>query len=169
MTIDDKLKKAGLTVPNLEDLYRTERLRRALHLSLPGAEPPLSLGTTPRKDGQGYLPGVVGKTSRWPGLRGCSYAALTTVAPSSTPRRPRARATDRHMIGFVNSAPGFSDQPRVINGPLISSSSCWRAAQADPRRIGCQGSAATRRSIIATVLFTGADVRPPLARDHFQK
>jgi len=76
-----------------------------------------------------------------------------------------------HMVGFVNSAPGFSDQPRVINGAADLFVELF-GERGKPTRaaIGCQGLGGNASvEIIATVLFTGADVRPPLARDHFQK
>src|SRR5207249_1207323 len=102
MTIDDKLAKAGLTVPNLEDLYRTNASGAHYISHFPVQNLLYLSGTTPRKDGQGYLPGVGGKPTR--------------------------------------------------------------------AAIGCQGLGGNASvEIIATVLFTGSDVRPPLARDHVQK
>jgi enamine deaminase RidA (YjgF/YER057c/UK114 family) len=76
-----------------------------------------------------------------------------------------------HMLGFVNSAPGFSDQPRVINGAADLLVELF-GDRGKPTRaaIGCQGLGGNASvEIIVTLLFTGSDVRPPLARDHVQK
>src|SRR5215510_7062160 len=173
MTIEDTLAKAGLTIPSLEELYRTNAsgahyishfpVRNLLYLS----------GTTPRKDGQGYLPGVVGKDlTVAQGYEAARYAALTTLATVKYALGDLERVQQIvHMIGFVNSAPGFSDQPRVINGAADLFVELF-GERGKPTRaaIGCQGLGGNASvEIIATVLFTGSDVRPPLARDHFQK
>ena len=86
MTIEEKLKKAGLTVPNLEDLYRTNA-SGAHYISHFPVQNLLSLsGTTPRKDGQSYLPGVVGKDlTVAQGYEAARYAARRRSRPSSTP------------------------------------------------------------------------------------
>src|SRR5262249_15400944 len=61
MTIEDTLRKAGLTIPSLEDLYRTNASGAHYISHFPVQNLLYLSGTTPRKDGQGYLPGVVGK------------------------------------------------------------------------------------------------------------
>src|SRR3981081_3635551 len=76
-----------------------------------------------------------------------------------------------HLLGFVNSAPGFSDQPRVINGAADLLAELF-GERGKPTRaaIGCQGLGGNASvEVIATLLFSGADVRPPLARAHFVK
>jgi len=73
------------------------------------------------------------------------------------------------LIGFVNSAPGFGNQPRVINGATDLLVELY-GDRGKPTRaaIGCQGLAINHSvEIVLTVLFTGEDVRPPLARDHY--
>jgi enamine deaminase RidA (YjgF/YER057c/UK114 family) len=75
------------------------------------------------------------------------------------------------MIGYVNSAPGFSEQPRVVNGAADLLVNLY-GERGKPTRaaIGCQGLALNSCvEIVLTVLFSGADVRPPLARDRYQK
>src|SRR2546426_4322632 len=75
------------------------------------------------------------------------------------------------MTGFVNSAPGFSDQPRVINGAADLLVELF-GERGKPTRaaIGCQGLGGNASvEIIVTLLFSGADVRPPLARDQDRK
>ena len=61
MNVEAKLEKLGLELPNLEDLYRTNA-SGAHYISHYPVQNLLYLsGTTPRKSGQPYLPGVVGK------------------------------------------------------------------------------------------------------------
>ena len=75
------------------------------------------------------------------------------------------------MTGFVNSAPGFNDQPRVVNGAADLLVELY-GDRGKPTRaaIGCQGlGGGAAVEIVVTLLFSGADVRPPLARDHFVK
>jgi len=79
MTIETS-SKAGLTVPNLEDLYRTNASGEH-YISHFRCRTPLSPGTTPRKDGQGYLPGWSRKDlTGGPGLRGCSLRGAHDLA-----------------------------------------------------------------------------------------
>ncbi len=76
-----------------------------------------------------------------------------------------------HLLGFVNSAPGFNDQPRVINGAADFLVELY-GERGKPTRaaIGCQGlGGGASVEIIVTVLFSGAEVRPPLARDAFAR
>ncbi len=140
MNIEAKLEKLGLELPNLEDLYRTNS-SGAHYISHYAVQNLLYLsGTTPRKGGQSYLPG------------------------------------DRvqqfvHLLGFVNSAPVFSDQPRVINGAADLLVELF-GDRGKPTRaaIGCQGLGGNASvEVIVTVLFSGTDLRPPLARDQFVK
>jgi enamine deaminase RidA (YjgF/YER057c/UK114 family) len=75
------------------------------------------------------------------------------------------------VIGFVNSAPGFSNQPRVINGVTDLLVELF-GERGKPTRaaIGCQGLALNHSvEIVMTVLFFGSDVRAPLARDHYAR
>lgn len=170
MNAEGKLAKLGFAVPDLEDLYRTNPsgahyishypVRNLLYLS----------GTTPRKNGQAYLPGVVGKElTIEQGQEAARYATLTTLAAVKYALGDLDRVQQIvHMLGFVNSAPGFGDQPRVINGAADLLVEVF-GERGKPTRaaIGCQGLGGNASvEIIVTLLFTGEDVRPPLARDH---
>src|SRR2546426_4768725 len=61
MKVEEKLAKLGLELPNLEDLYRTNASGAHYVSHFPVQNLLYLSGTTPRKNGQGYLPGVVGK------------------------------------------------------------------------------------------------------------
>ena len=173
MKVEDTLAKLGLELPKLEDLYRTNP-SGAHYISHFAVQNMLYLsGTTPRKNGAGYLTGVVGKDlTIEQGQEAARYATLTTLAAVKYALGDLDRVQQIvHMLGFVNSAPGFSDQPRVINGAADLLVELF-GDRGKPTRaaIGCQGLGGNASvEIIVTLLFTGADVRPPLARDHFQK
>jgi hypothetical protein len=71
----------------------------------------------------------------------------------------------------VNSAPGFSEQPRVINGATDLLVELY-GDRGKPTRaaIGCQGLALGHSvEVVLSVLFTGEATTPPLARDHYVK
>jgi len=67
------------------------------------------------------------------------------------------------MIGYVNSAPGFTDQPRVVNGVTDLLVAEFRAqGLCAGAVIGCQGPAmGSSVEVALTVQFTG-DARPAL-------
>lgn len=173
MKVEETLTKLGLHVANLEDLYRTNASGAHYISHYPIGNLLYLSGATPRKDGVGYLPGVVGKDlTVAQGAEAARYAALTLLAAVKYALGDLERVQQIvHMVGFVNSAPGFSDQPRVINGAADffielfgDRGRMTRAA------IGCQGLGGNASvEIIVTLLFSGAEVRAPLARDHFAK
>jgi enamine deaminase RidA (YjgF/YER057c/UK114 family) len=173
MSVEDRLAKLGLELPNLEDLYRTN-VSGAHYISHFPVQNLLYLsGTTPRKNGQAYLPGVVGKDlTREQGREAARYAAITTLAAVKYALGDLDRVQQVvHLLGFVNSAPGFNDQPRVINGAADLLVELF-GERGKPTRaaIGCQGlGGGASVEIIVTLLFSGSDVRPPLARDQFVK
>ena len=173
MMVEDKLKALGLMVPNLEDLYRVN-VSGAHYISHFPVQGMLHLsGTVPIKDGRLYLPGVLGENlTIEQGYEAARYAALTTQAAVKYALGDLDRVQQIvHMTGFVNSAPGFNDQPRVINGAADLLVEIY-GDRGKPTRaaIGCRGLGGNASvEIIVQLLFSGADVRSPLARDHFAK
>jgi len=173
MKVEAKLEKLGLPLPDLEDLYRTNA-SGAHYISHYPVQNLLYLsGTTPRKGGQAYLPGVVGKDlTLEQGQEAARYAALMTLAAVRYALGDLDRVQQFvHLLGFVNSAPGFGDQPRVINGAADLLVELF-GERGKPTRaaIGCQGLGGNASvEIVATVLFSGSEVRPPLARDKYIK
>jgi enamine deaminase RidA (YjgF/YER057c/UK114 family) len=173
MKAEETLRSLGFEVPSLEDLYRTNASGAHYISHFPVQNLLYLSGTTPRKDGQGYLPGVVGKDLNVEqGYEAARYAALTTLAAVKYALGDLDRVQQIvHMVGYVNSAPGFGDQPRVINGAADLFVSIF-GDRGKPTRaaIGCQGLGGNASvEIIVTLLFTQGDVRPPLARDHVVK
>ena len=124
------------------------------------------------KDGQPYLTGVVGQDLTLE--QGDQRHATSTAQPGGRAICPGDLDRIEHMvqlIGYVNSAPGFSDQPRVINGATDLLVELY-GDRGKPTRaaIGCQGLALNHSvEVVLTVLFTGTAVRPPLARDHYAR
>jgi enamine deaminase RidA (YjgF/YER057c/UK114 family) len=173
MKTEETLAKLELEVPDLESLYRTNPSGAHYISHFPVQNLLYLSGTTPRKNGQGYLPGVVGKDlTVAQGYEAARYAALTTLATIKYALGDLDRVQQVvHLLGFVNSAPGFSDQPRVINGAADLLVELW-GPRGKPTRaaIGCQGLGGNASvEIIVTVLFSGSEIRPPLARDQFVK
>jgi len=173
MKVEAKLATLGFEVPDLEELYRTNA-SGAHYISHYPVQNLLYLsGTTPRKNGRGHLPGIVGKDlTIEQGQEAARYAALTTLAAVKYALGDLDRVQQIvHLLGFVNSAPGFSDQPRVINGAADLLVELF-GERGKPTRaaIGCQGLGGNASvEIIVTLLFSGSEVRPPLARDQFVK
>jgi enamine deaminase RidA (YjgF/YER057c/UK114 family) len=173
MNVEAKLVSLGMDVPSLEDLYRTNASGAHYISHFPVQNLLYLSGTTPRKGGQAYLPGVVGKDlTLQQGYEAARYAVLTTLAAVKYALGDLDRVQQIvHLLGFVNSAPGFGDQPRVINGAADLLVELY-GDRGKPTRaaIGCQGLGGNASvEIIVTLLFSGSDVRPALARDHFVK
>jgi enamine deaminase RidA (YjgF/YER057c/UK114 family) len=171
MTVEAKLRALGFEVPSLEDLYRTNASGAHYISHFPVQNLLYLSGTTPRKDGRPYRPGIVGKDlTVEEGYEAARYAALTTLAAVKYALGDLERVQQIvHMVGYVNSAPGFGDQPRVINGAADLFVSIF-GERGKPTRaaIGCQGLGGNASvEIIVTLLFTPGEVRAPLARDHF--
>jgi enamine deaminase RidA (YjgF/YER057c/UK114 family) len=173
MNVEAKLTRLGVEVPSLEDLYRTNA-SGAHYISHYAVQTLLYLsGTTPRKDGRGYLTGVVGKDlTLEQGYEAARYAVIPSLAAIKYALGDLDRVQQIiHMVGYVNSAPGFGDQPRVINGAADFLVEVF-GERGKPTRaaIGCQGLGGNASvEIVLTLSFSGADVRPPLARDYFVK
>jgi enamine deaminase RidA (YjgF/YER057c/UK114 family) len=130
-------------------------------------------GTTPVRDGKSHLVGVVGADlSVEQGYEAARYALLSSLAAIKYALGDLDRVQQAvQLIGFVNSAPGFSEQPRVINGATDLLVELY-GDRGKPTRaaIGCQGLALGHSvEVVLTVLFTGEGTTPPLARDHYVK
>lgn len=173
MIVEEKLKALGLTLPDLDTLYRTNA-SGARFISHYAVQNMLYLsGTTPTKDGKPFNPGVVGKDlSIEQGYEAARYATLSSLAAVKYALGDLDRVQQVvQLIGFVNSAPGFGDQPRVINGATDLLVELF-GERGKPTRaaIGCQGLALNHSvEIVMTVLFSGSEVRAPLARDQYAR
>jgi enamine deaminase RidA (YjgF/YER057c/UK114 family) len=169
MIVEEKLRALGLAVPDLEAEYR-ENPSGAHFVSHLAVQNLLYLsGTVPLKDGKPFRPGVLGRDlTVEQGYEAARYALLPTLGAVKYALGDLDRVQQAvQMVGYVNSAPGFSDQPRVVNGATDLLVELY-GERGKPTRaaIGCQGLGLNSSvEIVLTVLFSGTDVRPPLARD----
>jgi enamine deaminase RidA (YjgF/YER057c/UK114 family) len=127
----------------------------------------------PVKDGKPYLTGVLGQDlTIEQGYEAARYACLGTLAAVRYALTDLDRVQQAvQLVGFVNSAPGFAQQPRVINGAADLLVELY-GERGKPTRaaIGCQGLALNSSvEVVLTLQFSGTDVRPPLARDRYVK
>ena len=173
MRVEEKLASLGMPLPDLEEEYRSNPA--GAHFISHFAVQSLCYfsGTVPLKGGKPFRPGVVGRDlTIAEGAEAACYALLTSLSAVKYALGDLDRVQQVvQLIGFVNSAPGFSDQPRVINGAADLLVDLY-GERGKPTRaaIGCQGLALNSSvEIILTVLFSGTDVRPPLARDGHQR
>ena len=173
MIVEGRLKALGLELPDLDVLYR-RNASGARFISHYAVQNMLYLsGTTPTKDGQPFNPGVLGQdVTLEQGYDAARYATLASLAAVKYALSDLDRVQQIvQVIGFVNSAPGFSDQPRVINGATDLLVDLY-GERGKPTRaaIGCQGLALNHSvEIVMTVLFSGDGVRAPLARDQYAR
>ena len=171
--IEKKLDALGLTLMDLDRAYRANAsgARFVSHLAVGNLL--YCSGTTPLRDGKPYLPGVVGgDLSLEQGYEAARYALLSSLAAIKYALGDLDRVEQAvQLTGFVNSAPGFHDQPRVINGATDLLVELY-GDRGKPTRaaIGCQGLALGHSvEVVLTVLFRGEGAAPPLARDHYVK
>lgn len=169
MIVEQKLQALGLELPDPERVYRINAsgARFVSHLAV-GNMLYVS-GTCAVKGGQPFRQGVVGATlSLEEGYEAARYALLPTLGVIRYALGDLDRVAQAvQMTGFVNSAPGFSDQPRVVNGATDLLVELF-GERGKPTRaaIGCQGLALGHSvEIVLSVLFSGTQVRPPLHRD----
>lgn len=173
MRVEEKLTALGLALSDLDQEYR-QNLSGARYVSHLAVGNLLYLsGTVPVKDGQPFRLGVLGQDlTVAQGYEAARYAALTSLAAIKYALGDLDRVEQAvQLTGFVNSAPGFTEQPRVVNGATDLLVELY-GEHGKPTRaaIGCQGLARGHSvEIVLTVLFRGSEVRPPLARDHYAR
>ena len=169
MIVEEKLERMGLAVPDLAALYRSNPAGARYISHYPVQNLLYLAGTTPLKDGRPHLTGMLGRElTVEQGYEAARYAALTTLAAVKYALGDLDRVAQFvQLIGYVSSAPGFVDQPRVINGATDLLVELY-GDRGKPTRaaIGCHGLAVNHSvELVATVLFTGTEVRAPLHRD----
>jgi enamine deaminase RidA (YjgF/YER057c/UK114 family) len=176
MIVEAKLASLGFPLPDLEADYRTNRsgARFVSHRAV-GALLYLS-GTVAIRDGAPYLTGLVsgggGGLSVEQGYEAARWALVQSLAAVKYALGDLDRVeTAVQLTGYVNSAPGFADQPRVVNGATDLLVELY-GDRGKPTRaaIGCHGLALNSSvELVLVVSFTGAEVRPPLARDRWAR
>jgi enamine deaminase RidA (YjgF/YER057c/UK114 family) len=168
MQVEEKLRSLGLTLPDLEAAYHQNPsgARFVSHRAVSGM---LYLsGTVPVKDGAPYLTGVLGRDlTVEQGYEAARHALVSSLAAVQYALGDLDRVAQAvQLIGYVNSAPGFTEQPRVVNGASDLLIELYGDRGLPTRAaIGCQGLALNASvEVVLTVAFSGDEVRPPLAR-----
>jgi enamine deaminase RidA (YjgF/YER057c/UK114 family) len=169
MRAEAKLAALGLTLPAPNEDYRVNLsgAKWVSHLAV-GQQLYLS-GMCASRDGRPYMTGIVGQgLTVEQGYEAARHALLTVLGVVRYALGDLDRVTQAvQMTGFVNSAPGFSDQPRVINGATDLLVELY-GDRGKPTRaaIGCAGLALGHSvEIVLSLIFEGTEVRPPLHRD----
>ncbi len=171
MQIENKIAEMGLELPDLETEYRTTPSKAKFYSHVAAGNLLYLAGAVPTKDGKPFMPGVLGKDlSVEQGAEAARHCALCVLSVVKYALGDLDRV-DRfvQMISYVNSAPGFIDQPRVTNTATELLFELYGERGVSTRAsIGCQGLAFNHSvELITTLLFTGDEVRAPLRRDHF--
>jgi enamine deaminase RidA (YjgF/YER057c/UK114 family) len=173
MIVEDKLASLGLPLPDLEIDYPRNR-SGARFVSHRAAGPLLYLsGTVAFRDEEPYLPGLVGGgLTVQEGYEAARWAMVQSLAAVKYALGDLDRVEAAiQLTGYVNSAPGFTDQPRVVNGATDLLVELY-GERGKPTRaaIGCHGLALNSSvELVLVVSFTGSEVRPPLARDRWAR
>ncbi len=169
MSIEDKIAALGLILPDLEAEYASNASGASFVSHYAVGNVLYLSGTVPKKDGKPYLTGVLGQDlTVEQGYEAARYCAVTSLAAAKFALGELDRIQRvLHVLGFVNSAPGFCDQPRVINGCTDLLVELFGTAGKPTRAaIGCQGLAVNHSvEVVFTLLFDGGEVRAPLERD----
>ena len=173
MVVEEKLAKLRLPLRDLEQHYATNPSGAHFSSHLVRHNVLYLSGTTPIKEGKPYLPGIVGQDlTIEQGYEAARYAMLMSLGVLKWALGDLDRVEQAlQLTGFVNSAPGFGDQPRVVNGASDLLVELY-GDRGRPTRaaIGCQGLAGNASvEVVLSVVFDGGAVRPPLARDQHQR
>jgi len=166
MDAERRLAELGFTIEPLASSYAldTSGAKFVSHLAV--GELLYLSGTVPEKDGVPYLTGALGaELTLEPGYEAARFAAVSSLTALSHALGDLDRMQQVvQLTGWVNSAPGFSDQPRVINGATDL------PVEVDGRRglgtraaIGCRGLAYDSSvEIVLVVRFDGGPVNEPM-------
>jgi enamine deaminase RidA (YjgF/YER057c/UK114 family) len=173
MVVEQKLQGLGMPIPDIEAEYRQNRSGAHFVSHLAVSNLLYLSGTVPIRDGKPFLPGLVGRDlTIEQGYEAARWAMVQTLGAVKYALGDLDRVQQAvQLVGYVNSAPGFADQPRVINGAADLLVELY-GERGKPTRaaIGCQGLALNSSvEVILTLLFTGAEVQAPLARDRWEK
>jgi enamine deaminase RidA (YjgF/YER057c/UK114 family) len=173
MIVEGKLASLGLPLPDLEVDYRKNR-SGAKFVSHRAVGPLLYLsGTVAIRDEEPYLTGLLGGgLTIQEGYEAARWAMVQSLAAVKYALGDLDRVEAAiQLTGYVNSAPGFADQPRVVNGATDLLVELY-GERGKPTRaaIGCHGLALNSSvELVLVVGFTGTEVRPPLARDRWAR
>lgn len=171
MSIEENIRKAGITISALEEIYgvNPSGARYITHRAV--GETLYLTGTCAAKDGKPFMTGVLGEDlTVEQGYEAARQAAICNLGILKHAVGDLERVVQFvQLIGHINSGPGFSDQPRVLNGASdlfleVFGERAWSTRAA----IGCRGIAVNHSvELILTVQYDGGEVAPPTMRGAF--
>jgi enamine deaminase RidA (YjgF/YER057c/UK114 family) len=173
MQVEKKLAGLGHVVPDLEYEYRHAPSVAKFFSHVAVGNLLYLAGSTPSKDGKQYMPGVVGKDltveQAREAMRQCCLVMLAHAKYALGDLDRISRFVQ--MVAYINSAPGFVNQPPITNAATeLLESVFGERGLAARASIGCQGLANNHSvELVTTLEFTGFEVHPPLRRDAFAK
>jgi hypothetical protein len=173
MNVEQKIAAMGLVLPDLEHEYRHAPSKAKFHSHSAVGSILYLAGSTPSKDGKQFMPGVVGKDltveQAREAMRQCCLVMLAHAKYALSDLDRISRFVQ--MVAYINSAPGFVDQPPITNAATELLEELYGEAGLCARAsIGCQGLAFNHSvEIVAICEFKGLEVRAPLRRDAFRR
>lgn len=171
MGIRENLKNAGLTIPTMDDIYG-QNPSGAKYITHRAVGETLYLtGTCAHKDGAPFMLGLLGDDLNVEqGYQAARQAALCNLGILQHAIGDLERVEQfLQLTGYINSAPGFSDQPRVLNGASDLFVEVFGDKALSTRAaIGCRGLAVNHSvELVLTVQYDGGEVTPPISRGAF--
>lgn len=169
MSVDTNIAERGIEIPSIETIYgrNPSGAQYVTHYAL--GETLYLTGCVATRDGMPYMTGVLGKDltveQGYDAARQAAICYLSIIRYALEGNLERVVRILR-LVGYVNSAPGFSDQPRVINGAGDLFVDVFGDAGVPTRAaIGCQGLASNHSvELIAIVQYDGGPVSAPFER-----
>jgi enamine deaminase RidA (YjgF/YER057c/UK114 family) len=171
MSIQENLDAAGIVIPTMEEIYgkNPSGARYITHRAV--GETLYLTGTCAAMNGKPYMTGVLGEELTVEhGYQAARQAALCNLGILKYAIGDLERVVQFvQLIGHINSGPGFTDQPRVLNGASdlfleVFGDKAWSTRAA----IGCRGIAVNHSvELILTVQYDGGPVTPAITRGSF--
>ena len=159
MIVEGKLASLGLPASGPRGRLPQEPLGSAVRLASGGGQILYLSGTVPIRGEEAYLPGLLGaELTIEQGYEAARWALVQALSAIKYALGDLDRfETAIHLTGYVNSAPGFADQPRVINGATDLLVELY-GERGKPTRaaIGCHGLALNSSvELVLVISFTG--------------
>lgn len=171
MSIQERLDAAGISIPTMEQIYgqNPSGARYITHRAV--GETLYLTGTCAAKEGKPFMTGVLGEDlTVEQGYQAARQAALCNLGILQHAVGDLERVVQFvQLVGHINSGPGFSEQPRVLNGASdlfleVFGDKAWSTRAA----IGCRGIAVNHSvELILTVQYDGGPLNDTMTRGAF--
>ena len=169
MTPEERLAELGLELPDFQAEFSQNPAQAKFISHYTVGEVLYLSGCTPTKDKKPYMTGVLGvDLTIEQGADAARQAALCYLAQIKYALGDLSRIRQIiSLMGYVNSGPDFTNQPRVINGAvdLLVDVLGEEKGMSTRAAVGCRGIASNASvELIMTVLYDGGDVTQPMKR-----